>query len=104
MTTPPEGAPLVLVNTAFTKKGAPVDDDLPLADPAKTWWTIADVAAHYGVKPQTIRVYRTVPGKLPDPDETINRSPLWKPATIQGWKIPGPGRGYRSDLKDRDDP
>lgn len=98
---PADDAPLLLANTAFVKR-SDVDDDLPLADPDKTWWTIADVAAHYRLAPQTIRVYRTE-GKLPDPDEVIARSPLWKPATIQAWKIPGPGRGYRSDLKDRDD-
>lgn len=98
MTAPPAGrAPLVLANTPFTRSA--LVDDLPLADPAKTWWTIADLAAHYDLKVQTIRVYRTA-GKLPPEDGKFGQTPVWKPATIQKWKIPSKGQGYRSDLKD----
>lgn len=79
------------------------DAALPLADPAKTWWAIRDLAEYFGLKPQTIRVYRTVPGKLPKEDDNIEGKPVWKPETVIGWKIPGKGQGYRSDLKDGDD-
>lgn len=77
------------------------DDDLPLADPRKEWWTIADFAAYWGVKPRTIHVYRTIPGRTPPEDDRFGSTPVWRPDTIIEFKRPGPG--YRSDLKDRDE-
>ncbi|TDB88329.1 MarR family transcriptional regulator [Actinomadura sp. KC216] len=73
------------------------DDKRKLADPKKTYWTIADVAAHWGVKPTTIHTYRTR-GWLPPEDETIGNAPVWKPKTITSFKRPG--RGARTDLRD----
>lgn len=78
------------------------DADLPLADPAKTWWRIPDLAAYFGLAEQTIRV-RRMEGRLPEEDDKFGPIPVWRPATVIGWKIPGKGQGYRSDLKDRDE-
>lgn len=71
-----------------------------MPDPEAEFWTIKDVAAHFGIKPQTIRVYRTQ-GKLPKEDNRFGTSPVWRPATIVAWTIPGPGRGHRTDLEGR---
>lgn len=67
------------------------------AAPNADYWTIADVAAHWGVSEQTIRAYRSRGrGELPPPDKTFGRSPVWKPATIVGFQRLG--QGTRTDL------
>ncbi|MFJ8309787.1 MULTISPECIES: helix-turn-helix transcriptional regulator [unclassified Streptomyces] len=69
-----------------------------MADPNADYWTVADIADHWGVTPQTIRTYRSRKrGELPEPDKLFGRSPVWKPATIIGFQRPG--RGARTDLK-----
>lgn len=69
----------------------------PVADPSADYWTINDVAEHWGVTPQTIRTYRSRKrGELPEPDRVFGRSPVWKPATITGFERPG--QGARTDL------
>lgn len=91
-------APLLLVQTHRTKRDdAMADAERPLADPKAVYWTIADVAAHWGVKPTTIHTYRTR-GWLPEPDDRIGNAPVWFPKTIIDHKRPG--RGARTDLKD----
>lgn len=80
-------------------QSAPDDDARPAGapDPGADYWTIADVAAYWGVAPQTIRAYRSRGrGELPEPDRVFSRSPAWKPATIIGFSRLG--QGYRSDL------
>lgn len=68
-----------------------------MADPNADYWTIADVASHWGVSEQTIRAYRSRGrGELPPADKTFGRSPVWKPATIVGF--PRLGQGTRTDL------
>lgn len=70
---------------------------MAVPDPRADYWTIADVAAHWRVSPQTIRSYRSRGrGELPEPDKVFGRSPAWRPATILGF--PRTGQGYRSDL------
>ena len=67
------------------------------ADPNADYWTVADVAAYWGVSPQTIRTYRSRGrGEIPKEDQTFGRSPVWKPATIIGFERPGQGK--RTDL------
>jgi hypothetical protein len=68
-----------------------------VADPEADYWTIADVADHWGVSEQTIRAYRSRRrGELPPPDRTYGRSPVWRPATITGFQRLG--QGARTDL------
>lgn len=68
-----------------------------MADPKADYWTIDDVADHWGVKPQTIRAYRARNrGELPPPDRVFGRSPVWRPATIEAFVRPG--QGARTDL------
>jgi len=70
-----------------------------MADPNVDYWTVADVADHWGVTPQTIRTYRSRKrGELPEPDRMFGRSPVWKPSTIIEFQRPG--QGARTDLKD----
>lgn len=68
-----------------------------MADPEADYWGIADVAAYWRVRPQTIRAYRSRGrGELPPPDNEFSRSPVWRPATITGFERPG--QGARTDL------
>jgi hypothetical protein len=68
-----------------------------MADETADYWTIDDIAEYWGVAPQTIRTYRSRKrGELPEPDTKFGRSPVWKPATIIGFKRPGQGK--RTDL------
>ncbi|MCC3652711.1 helix-turn-helix domain-containing protein [Streptomyces sp. S07_1.15] len=68
-----------------------------MPDPNADYWTVQDVADHWGVKPQTIRAYRTRKrGELPKEDAVFGRSPVWKPATILNFQRPGQGK--RTDL------
>lgn len=65
------------------------------------FWTVAQVAAHLGVKPETVRRY-VERGTLPQPDGKLSgRFPWWKPETITSYKRPG--RGARTDLAQRAD-
>jgi hypothetical protein len=69
----------------------------PMADPNADYWTVADIAEHWGVTPQTIRTYRSRKrGELPEPDNVFGRSPVWKPSTILNFERPG--QGARTDL------
>jgi hypothetical protein len=68
------------------------------ADPNADYWTIADVAAYWHVRPQTIRAYRSRGrGELPPADRSFGDSPVWKPATIIGFQRVG--QGTRTDLQ-----
>lgn len=68
-----------------------------MADPNADYWSISDVAEHWGVSPQTIRTYRSRRrGEMPEPDAVFGRSPVWKPKTIIDFERPGQGK--RTDL------
>lgn len=68
-----------------------------MADPNADYWTVKDIAEHWGVTPQTVRTYRSRKrGELPEPDNVFGRSPVWKPATIINFERPG--QGARTDL------
>ncbi|WP_030237877.1 hypothetical protein [Streptomyces sp. NRRL S-350] len=57
---------------------------------AKPYWTYDDIAVYWNMSPKSVRTYRfTRAGFLPDPDETINRAPVWKPDTIRDHPRPG---------------
>lgn len=72
-----------------------------MADPNAEYWTVAEIAEHWGVKVSTVRSYRSRKrGELPEPDKVYGRTPLWKPATIIGFERPG--QGARTDLRDED--
>jgi predicted DNA-binding transcriptional regulator AlpA len=69
-----------------------------MADPKADYWTISDVAEHWGVSEQTIRTYRSRGrGELPPEDRLFGRSPAWRPATILNFQRPG--KGARTDLR-----
>lgn len=71
------------------------------ADPEADFWTIEDVALHWGVKPETVRSYRSrKKGELPEADRMVGRTPVWHPATIVAFQRPG--RGARTDLTAQD--
>jgi hypothetical protein len=70
----------------------------PAPDTAAEYWTIDDVAAHWGISPGTVRDYWSAGREqLPAPDRMFDRRPTWHPATIMNFQRPG--QGNRSDLK-----
>jgi hypothetical protein len=71
-----------------------------MADLNADYWTVADIADHWGVTPATVRSYRSRGrGELPEPDRVFGRSPVWKPASILNFQRPG--QGARTDLAER---
>ncbi|MFV2172320.1 hypothetical protein ACFHW2_11940 [Actinomadura sp. LOL_016] len=72
-------------------------DERRPGDPDADWWTMADIAAHWGVAVETVRSYRArKPSRLPEPDDRFGNTPVWRPLTIIIYKRPG--RGRRTDL------
>ena len=72
----------------------PVASDGPSAK--AEWWTTSDVASYLGVKVGTVSSYRQR-GQMPEPDMTVGRTHVWKPARIIEWHKgrPRPGVGGR---------
>lgn len=58
------------------------------------WWTTTDVAAYLGVSVGTVSTYRAR-GQMPEPDQTVGRTHLWRPARIVDWHDARPGHGGR---------
>jgi periplasmic divalent cation tolerance protein len=48
------------------------------------WWTTSDVAEYLGVRIGTVSSCRNR-GQMPEPDQTVDRSPVWRPDTIITW-------------------
>jgi hypothetical protein len=68
-----------------------------VADAQADYWTMNNVADHWGVKIETVRTYRKRGrGELPDEDRMFGQSPAWKPSTIIAFQRPG--KGARTDL------
>ncbi|WP_239395672.1 MarR family transcriptional regulator [Frankia sp. CiP3] len=62
-----------------------------------------EMAERAGVKPSTLRGYRSQ-GRLPDPDDdTIPDRPRWRLSTFEAWMRSRPGPGTRTDLHREDD-
>lgn len=47
-------------------------------------WSVADVAAHLGVRPKTVTGY-LAKGQMPRPDGRLGRTPWWWSGTIVAW-------------------
>lgn len=62
----------------------------------------SDVAAYLGVGVATVSAYRSR-GQMPEPDQTIGRTHMWKPVRIIAWhqERPRPGVGGRASSKRR---
>jgi|GEM_PF-984926 len=64
--------------------------------------TTAEVLEHLArtwsltIEPATWRSY-VARGQAPRPDDTVGRTPLWSPATIDEWAEGRPGQGARTD-------
>ncbi|MEY9837590.1 MarR family transcriptional regulator [Streptomyces sp. 846.5] len=53
-------------------------------------WSYTEIAAHIGVKPETVKSYRRH-GMLPDPDVvTVLGQPRWYASTIRTWSARRP--------------
>lgn len=65
-------------------------------DPSAEYWTTSDVAAYIGVRVGTVSSYR-MRNQMPEPDMTVGRTHMWKPARIIAWheSRPRPGVGGR---------
>lgn len=65
-------------------------------DSRAEWWTTSDVAAYLGLRVGTVSSYRKR-GQMPEPDMTVGRTHVWKPARIVEWHKgrPRPGVGGR---------
>lgn len=70
----------------------------------KDWLTLTDVADLLGIKPETLRAYRThsAPGgryeqhPFPEPDDRLGNNLMWKSARepeIRDWAAKRPGKG-----------
>lgn len=57
-------------------------------------WSYREIAAHIGVRPDTVRSYRKH-ALLPEPDVVERGRPLWYPETIREWVSRRPGHGWR---------
>ncbi|GAA2377400.1 hypothetical protein Cme02nite_20710 [Catellatospora methionotrophica] len=70
-------------------------------DQAAEWWTTSDVAAYLGVRVGTISAYRAR-SQMPEPDMTVGRTHMWRPARIVTWheSRPRPGVGGRPTSSD----
>lgn len=73
-----------------------VTQTVPAPDPSDAWWTTSDVAAFIGVRVATVSTYRQR-GQMPEPDMTVGRTHMWRPARIVEWHDarPRPGVGGR---------
>jgi predicted DNA-binding transcriptional regulator AlpA len=58
------------------------------------WWTTSDVAEYLGVQVATVSNYRKR-GQMPEPDETVGRTHMWRPRRVIEWHEarPRPGVG-----------
>jgi len=58
-------------------------------------WSYTEIAAHIGVKPETVKSYRRH-GMLPDPDlVTVLGQPRWYADTIKAWSARRPSNRDR---------
>lgn len=48
------------------------------------WWTTSDVAAYLDVRVATVSNYRKH-GRMPEPDQTVGRTHMWRPRRIVEW-------------------
>ena len=48
-------------------------------------WSVADVAAHLGIKSSTVTAY-LARGQMPAADGYVGRSPWWWDRTIREWR------------------
>ena len=71
--------------------GQDVRVSLTEPDSRAEWWTTSDVAAYLGLRVGTVSSYRKR-GQMPEPDMTVGRTHVWKPARIIEWHEAGRGR------------
>lgn len=65
-------------------------------DPNAEWWTVSDIADYLGVETNTVSTYRAR-GQMPDADQQIGRTRVWKPRRIIDWHSNRPGRGRHGE-------
>lgn len=56
--------------------------------------TSDQLADKLGIKRGSVHRYRTR-GDIPQPDEYVGRTPLWKETSIDAWLTERPGQGWR---------
>lgn len=64
------------------------------------WLTAAEVAELLGVSRATVHTYRSR-GVLPPPGRYVGATPQWRRQTVVWWQQTRPGRGYRTDRRNR---
>lgn len=62
---------------------------------------VAEVARRLDIKPTTVHRYRAT-GIMPDADEYVGQSPLWREETINAWLASRPGHGWRKGQTAKD--
>jgi hypothetical protein len=61
-----------------------------------------EMAERAGIRPSTLRTYRSQ-GRLPPPDDdSVPDRPRWRVSTFEAWMKGRPGRGARTDLRNRE--
>lgn len=58
--------------------------------PDERLWSYKEIAAHIGVRTDTVRSYRKH-GLLPEPDLVEGRRPYWFADTVRAWVARRPG-------------
>ena len=93
---------VIMAAAVHNRCGTVHGEEAAMADPDAEWWTMADIAEHWGVEPGTIQDYRNQTrhprrdgqaAKLPPEDSKFGRTPVWRPETIISFKRPGRGHG-----------
>jgi predicted DNA-binding transcriptional regulator AlpA len=64
--------------------GADAVEPAMLPDLDAEWWTTSDVATYIGVNVATVSAYRAR-GQMPEPDMTVGRTHVWRPARVVEW-------------------
>lgn len=60
--------------------------------------TSAQLADKLGIKPASVYRYR-VRGDLPEPDEFVGRTPLWKATSVDAWLAERPSHSWHRKVK-----
>lgn len=63
----------------------------------RDYYDSAQLAELLGIKRTSVHRYRTR-GDIPEPDEYVGRTPVWKHTRIDEWLKSRPGHGWRKGV------
>lgn len=83
------------VDTSTELASGPSEDDTEAYVARNDLLTIAGVAELAGITDKAVRQHRAR-GTMPDADEVLGRTPVWKRSTIEKWRSTMPIRGWNA--------